>query len=126
MPSWEDLSRESFHAAQELRGLSLFRSSVNRSYYAAYTAATSVVNPPRQGYRLGRGNPSHEQLPGLIRNLGSLQIEIRRAVNRCIRRLRNARIYADYLPGMTVDEPLAIHCIRDAKSVRIFLGLNEQ
>jgi hypothetical protein len=87
---------------------------VSRSYYAAYCALTSRL--------VGRGitfahqwnNPSHEQLPALVRNGLSLPPNTRRAFNRAIRRLRTARENADYRPGVRVDRADALAAVHDA------------
>jgi uncharacterized protein (UPF0332 family) len=112
--TWRELSLDSLEAAQKLLAEGHFRSSVSRSYYAAYCALTGRLI--RRGVLFARGwrNPSHEQLPAVVRNGLALPPNTRRAFNRAIRRLRTARENADYRPGIQVNRADAIAAVHDA------------
>jgi uncharacterized protein (UPF0332 family) len=114
VPTWRELSLDSLLAAQVLLAAGHLRSSVSRSYYAAYCAISSEL--ARRGVSFARGwaNPSHEQLPALVRNALVLSPNTRRQLNQAIRRLRTARENADYRPGVLVDRADAIAAVRDA------------
>jgi uncharacterized protein (UPF0332 family) len=73
-----------------------WRSSVSRSYYAAYCAVTSDL--VARGVRFGRGwhNPPHEHLLHLLTHNLTLPQDVRRRLSRRMRALRHAREDADY------------------------------
>lgn len=79
---WRLVSLNSRKAAQHLLVTDCHRSSISRSYYAAYAAVTSALI--RQGITLGHGgsNPGHAGLPALIvNNLSSLPLTARFDLN---------------------------------------------
>jgi uncharacterized protein (UPF0332 family) len=104
-------SAERLFLAQDHRG------SVNRSYYAAYQAATSLSVARGDDFAQGRNNPSHDQLPELIRNNGDLPVVTRRRVSRLLGGLRHAREDADYRPGVTVDRTTALDSLHQSAAV---------
>jgi uncharacterized protein (UPF0332 family) len=96
---WLELSLEAERAARRLLNEKMWRSSVNRSYYSVYAAATGRLSPKkRREFKKNRGNPSHEQLPGQILNEGEIPLVVRRKVSETLRVLCKARIDADYRP----------------------------
>ena len=117
MPTWKELSDGSLSAAKHLNAAGHYRSSVSRSYYAAYCSLTSAL--AELGVTFGRGwnNPPHEQLPRLVR--GNLQIPDwqKRQINEALRRLRYHREDADYRPARDVDQSVARDCLRDASMI---------
>jgi len=115
--TWEEMSVGRVRAAKALLDGGIYRDSVNRSYYAAYCAATSAVAGRTITFGFGRQNPSHEQLPRLILNLGHISITKRRRIGALLRVLRNARVYADYRPRYAVNRSHALDSIRDASAV---------
>lgn len=121
--TWQELSLECLRAAKMLAGEGYWRSSVNRSYYAAYCAVTSEL--VARGVRFARGwnNPPHEQLLNLITHNLSLPLNVRRRLRKFIRLLRHAREDADYRPGASVDRATALNCIRSAVLVLRDLGV---
>ncbi|MFQ6042163.1 MAG: HEPN domain-containing protein [Candidatus Poribacteria bacterium] len=123
MATWQELSLECLRAAKMLAGEGYWRSSVNRSYYAAYCAVTSEL--VARGVRFARGwnNPPHEQLLNLITHNLSLPLNVRRRLRKFIRLLRHAREDADYRPGASVDRATALNCIRSAVLVLRDLGV---
>ena len=117
MATWEEMSRDSIVAARELMTAGRIRSSVSRSYYAAYAALTGALI--RRGVQFGRGgnNPPHEQLPRLIlANLSQPEFR-RRQLAAALRRLREARVAADYMPAPEVDASQARDALRDASGI---------
>jgi len=111
--TWQELSLECLWAAKMLAGEGYWRSSINRSYYAAYCAVTSEL--VARGIRFARGwnNPPHDQLLNLIAHTLTLPPNVRRRLRKLIRILRHAREDADYRPGISVDRTMALDCIRD-------------
>jgi len=104
-----------------------FRSTVNRAYYASYQAATAACVAHGDGglFPHGWNNPSHDQLPSLIRNNGTLESETRRKIARLLRELRTFREDADYRPGRTILRAQALHCVQEATFVLEALGVTD-
>jgi hypothetical protein len=61
-----------------------WRSSVSRSYYAAYCAVTSELVGRGVSFPHGRKNPGHEQLPNLVLHNLTLPMNVRRQLKRWI------------------------------------------
>ena len=125
MATWRELSLDNLESAKALAGEGRVRSSVSRSYYAAYCALTEALIS--RGVRFARGwnNPAREQLAALIsHNLPHSQ-NTRRRLAKLARLLRSAREDADYRPGISIDRPLMLNCIRDAIAVLQDLGVIE-
>ncbi len=123
---WQAISFNSRKAAQRLLESECYRSSISRSYYAAYSAITSVLI--RQGITLGHGgnNPGHAGLPVLVvNNLTFLPLTVRYDLNKALRRLYRARIDADYDPFVKVDEATALAMLRDLNFVYVLLDVKE-
>jgi uncharacterized protein (UPF0332 family) len=114
LATWRELSRDSLRAAQLLLEEGHLRSSVSRAYYAAYCAVSDQLSQRGVSFAHGWNNPSHDQLPALVRNNLALAVNRRRQLSRAIRRLRTAREDADYRPGIAVDRTLALACVHDA------------
>ena len=116
METWKDLSTDSRDAAQHLLTEGRWRSSVSRSYYAAYAAVTAELVARKVTFPLARGNPDHHSLPKNIReDLTRIPITRRRDLSHIILRLRAARIEADYMPVSTVGRDQAVEAMRDMK-----------
>lgn len=75
--TWEEMSLVRLRAAKALVDLGFYRDSISRSYYAAYCAATSAVIGRNVTFAFGRRNPSHDQLPDLLLNTGTLPKAVR-------------------------------------------------
>jgi uncharacterized protein (UPF0332 family) len=118
MATWEEMSHDSFRAAQKLLAEGHLRSSVSRSYYAAYAVVSGELVRRGLTFAHGWNNPSHEQVAALIRNGLALPLNLRYQLNRAIRRLRIVREDADYRPGTTVDRRTALAAIHDANLIR--------
>jgi uncharacterized protein (UPF0332 family) len=117
LATWQELSRESLRAAKRLVGDQCFRSSISRSYYAAYCAVTSELTARGVTFAHGWNNPAHEQVPDLILHNTTLPMNTRRRLRKLLRVLREAREDADYRPSVTIDRSLALNCLRDAIAV---------
>ncbi len=115
MTTWKEMSLDCFRAAQVLRTSERWRSCINRSYYAAYGAVTSSF-PPGIAFARGWKNPGHEQLPKLVWERMKSGRE-REQLLRALKFLRRARENADYRPGQTCDEQLAVDCLHYAAYV---------
>ena len=126
MSTWQELSLDCLQAAKMLADTEHWRSSVNRSYYAAYCAVTSKLVARRVSFAHGWNNPAHEQLPNLILHNLTLPMNTRRRLKQLILFLREARENADYRPGITVDRATARDCIRDAETVLKYLEVQDE
>jgi uncharacterized protein (UPF0332 family) len=111
------MSLDALEAAQALLEAGHTRSSISRAYYAAYCGLAEELSRRRVRFARGWNNPAHEQLPELIRNGLTLPVDVRRRMNRAMRRLRTSRENADYRPGVTVDRSDAVAAIHDATSI---------
>jgi len=102
---WKRTALVTLETAKSFRDHPDSRSCVSRIYYAAYQAATAVclAHGDADRFPSGRNNPSHEQLPDLVRNNGDLPLSARQEVSRILRTLQRSRVDADYRPGQTVD-----------------------
>jgi len=108
MASWLDLAQDNLAAAQELLDTGRFRSSVSRSYYAAYCAAAHLLRG-KVSYPRGRGNPAHEVIPSYLEsNLGRLSRTSRQQVRTDYSVLYKARVDADYRPWLSCDRDIAL------------------
>ncbi len=120
---WQASSFNSRKAAQKLLEAECYRSSISRSYYAAYSAITSALI--RQGITLGHGgnNPGHAGLPiYVLNNLTLLPLVTRFEVNKALRRLYRARAEADYVAAAIVDRYAATKMLRDLNRILQLLG----
>lgn len=117
MASWLELSADSRRAAQALFERGHYRSSVSRSYYAAYAAASYLLEG-KVAYPQGRHNAPNERVPSYIRNhLSTLDKDRRRSAAKTMGILWKARVEADYKPGVTCDRAIALNIIRDCDRV---------
>ncbi len=124
---WQAISLNSRKAAQHLLEAECYRSSVSRSYYAAYSAITAALI--RQGITLAYAgnNPSHLSLPALVvNNLTFLPLTVRFELNKSLRRLYAARISADYDSAADVGQTAALAMLRDLNRVLTLLGIKEE
>ncbi len=102
---WKQTALLTFATAKQLRDRNDYRSCVSRAYYAAYQAVTAVciAHGDAVNFPPGRNNPSHEQLPDLIRTNSDLTMNTRRILRKILRELRHLREDADYRVGRTVN-----------------------
>lgn len=122
--TWEDLAREHLSSAEILLGVGRWRGVVSRAYYATYCAVVwkALLRGPIT-FATGYQNPSHEAIPGLIRNRCLPPgVATDNVVDACIL-LRYFRIDADYKPHRPIDARVAFDTLREAKAVLAALGL---
>lgn len=100
---WHDRSRIALYSARRLFDAGDWYGCANRLYYAAFQAVTGVCVERGDAFANSWGNPSHEQVPELVRKMGHLSLSTRRQIVSDLKYLRNAREDADYRPGRTVD-----------------------
>jgi uncharacterized protein (UPF0332 family) len=126
LATWIEMSRDSLQAAKALLKEGRLRSSISRSYYAAYCAVTRDLVERGVGFAHGWQNPAHEQLPGLVLHNTDWTRNLRDEINKAIRRLRDAREDADYRPGAWIDRRVAVNALRDADFVAQRLGVYDE
>jgi uncharacterized protein (UPF0332 family) len=117
LATWEELSQDSLRAAKLLASQGHLRSSVSRSYYAAYCAIASAATKRGMSFPHGWNNPSHEQLTNIVTDHLLLPRWTRRRMISRLRLLRRAREDADYRPGAPVDADVARDCLQIASSI---------
>ncbi len=120
MATWLEIGLDSFYAAQSLYEQKRYRSSVSRSYYAAFSVVTHHLT--KAGARFGgpQETPAHQAVPKLMKlHLPLPQRQLAGSVS-IIRRLYAARLAADY-QRRTTDEVTAREAIRDAIAVFRYL-----
>ena len=119
-------SSQEFSAAQRLRAAGYYRSSVSRSYYAAFSAATDVLLKSGAVFPAGYECPPHRDVPVLLeRHMGQLGRRRLSEVKSAVRRLYSARLEADYRERTRIDEAIARNALRDACTVLRELGVPE-
>ena len=121
---WESMSKERLGAAKALLDGGFYRDSISRSYYAAYCAATSQVIGRGIVFAQGRRNPSHEQLPDLIANVGDIPVTDRNKIRHLLYVLRQARENADYRPHAFVNRAAALEAIYQATALLAVLEID--
>ncbi|MFI5381233.1 MAG: HEPN domain-containing protein [Tepidisphaerales bacterium] len=124
MPTWNEISLDSFHAAGLLFRAGRWRSCISRYYYGAFGGVTEAIRA--RGYvRPGYETPPHREIPRLIdRHLAHLYPKQRRAMKAAVRRMYDARIVADYRSQRTSDRDVATNVRRDAVEIYRLLGVN--
>ena len=117
MVTWKEISRENLVAAKSLSLDARWRSSVSRSYYAAYASVAGALEG-LASYRKGRFGPSHDQLPKLVMTyLTEMRFYQRARVVKLARRLYRQRIAADYEPPQRVDSEESRIAVQDASAI---------
>ena len=120
MPTWQEIGQDSFTAAQELYDQKRYRSSVSRSYYAAFSVVTHSLT--EAGARFGslQETPAHQAVPKLIKQHLTLPPRQMTSSIAIIRRLYARRLAADY-QRRTTDAVTAREAIRDAVTLFRYL-----
>jgi uncharacterized protein (UPF0332 family) len=115
------MAAESLAASKALLGGGMYRSGVSRAYYAAYSRATAMLlDRGVSVLGMGRTNPTHAQVPLMLRSgLDPTRYGVgaRRDLSRRLRNLRRWREMADYEPGTVVGRDLALLSVREASTV---------
>ncbi len=126
MATWRELSLECRTAAKNLLTDGCFRSSINRSYYAAYAALSSKLEG-KIIYKEGRNNPAHADLSTyILHNLDSLSRATRFELTKAMGRLWKARVIADYVPPTFVDRNIAVNALRDVNTILLALEIEDE
>ncbi len=126
MATWRELSLECRRAAKNLLTEDCLRSSINRSYYAAYAALSSKLEG-KVIYKEGRDNPAHADLPiYILRNLDALSRQTRFGLVKAVGRLWKARVIADYIPATYIDRSIALNALRDANTVLLAMEIQDE
>ena len=124
MATWLDLALDNRAAAQELSGKGHYRSSVSRSYYAAYSAVVHLLSGKRVTYAYGRANPPHEAVAGyMVHSLTRPGRRTRERLAKTFRRLMKARVDADYRPGLSCDLTMAKDALRACYEIFTVTGV---
>jgi uncharacterized protein (UPF0332 family) len=118
METWRQLSEDSLSAAKTLLREGNYRSSVSRSYYAAYYAATNEITRSLTTFPDGWNNPPHEKVPLYIQNNLAMSPVSKKTIKRILGVLRQFRVDADYRPYRLIDAQIARNCIRDAGRIQ--------
>lgn len=123
MATWKEIAIDNLAAADALRGSRRWRSSVSRSYYAAYSAVAGELDG-KATFPHGMKNPPHESLPALVRtHVTMLTPRDRRRLGAILVRLYANRLDADYRPRHTVDEATTLFSLIDATDALKLLGV---
>jgi uncharacterized protein (UPF0332 family) len=123
MAEWRHLAAESAAVARKLAEPGEERSSVSRAYYAAYSRLVAELRSQGMTQFGARANPSHAQLPRLVRgSLARLDDRARREISQALRRLRTRREAADYQPRVAIDATSRREVLRDLRLVERALG----
>jgi len=122
---WRDLAKDHFQSAQTLLFAGHWRSAVSRAYYSSYCGVTwKALQKGPLTFAVGYQNPSHEAIPGLIRNkCVTPGPEANSLIESCVL-LRYFRVEADYKPHISIDEGLARDVLREARLVLSALGVS--
>ena len=116
---WKKRARLSLVGAQTLFDAENWPGCANRAYYAAFQVGTAICleHDDAAQFPNGWNNSTHDQLPDLLRNNGSIEFTARRRLSRLFNSLRDIRETADYRAGRTVDKEAAFLAIQQASSV---------
>ena len=113
------MAERTLASAERLRLDAEARGVANRAYYAVYQAATALCyeHGDESQFPHGWNNPSHDQLPDLIRKNGNLSLWTRRRISQLLNTMRSVREDADYRPGRTVNIEIALEQLQNAATV---------
>ncbi len=125
MATWQEIGQDNIKAAQVLYEQQQFRSSVSRSYYAAFSVITHLLSEAGVRYGGLQETPSHQALPGLMKKHLALAGWQMSAAIAIVRRLYAVRIAADY-QRRTTDAATAREAIRDAAALFRYLGVDDE
>ena len=120
MPNWQEVGIDGLRAAKLLLQEGFWRSTISRSYYAAYAVVTSEIMTrcPTLRFRHGWRNPAHGDLPKYVAQyLKHLPLQTRKHIIANLRDLRIARETADYRPGLSADGQLSRRSVTLASAV---------
>ena len=118
--TWIEIAREQRAAANRLivPDRVFPRAACSRAYYAAYALLASLA-PSGMTFPKGWNNPSHDQLPEIVRSLNRSD---RSDIIEIVNRLRDSRIAADYGVRQSVTAVMARERVRDCAELFQRLG----
>ena len=126
METWSEIAVGNRRAAQRLNEAGYYRSSVSRSYYAAFSAVTRVLVISGAAFPAGYESPPHRDVPALLeRHMQQLGRRKLREVKHAVRRLYSARLEADYRERARIGAAIARNALRDACRVLRELEVSE-
>ena len=98
----------------------------NRAYYAAYhvCVAVCVSHGDADKFPPEWNNPTHDQLPDLLKNNGGFTVSERETIKKHLNSLRSAREDADYRVGRTVERSRARQLIFECEAVFRVVGVS--
>ncbi len=114
---------ENLKAARELYQTQQYRSSVSRSYYAAFSILTEELAALGVDFGEEQETPNHKGLPKLMKLHLLLPNKAKANCIAIIRRLYAARIAADY-QRRTTDQVVARDVLRDTAVLFRFLEVD--
>lgn len=123
MATWQEIGLNSFYAAQTLYEQQRFRSSVSRSYYAAFGVITHHLIEAGATFGGPQETPTHQAVPKLMKQYLALPARQMTSSIAITRRLYAARIVADY-QRRTTDGATAREAIRDSVALFRYLGVD--
>jgi uncharacterized protein (UPF0332 family) len=126
--SWKNVSWDCLQAAQMLRDKHP-RSSISRAYYAAFSAAVSLIWKNRGMPSAGkRETPSHRDMPQLLEQLLRVNgVRIARECKTAMLVLYKDRLTADYQTrtGQSCDSDDAANALRRATFIMHYCGVSK-
>jgi uncharacterized protein (UPF0332 family) len=118
--AWIRAGADALHAAGELQAQGHYRSSVSRSYYAAYSYIAAVlVLKPGMNFQDDREGPEHEPLADHIKNflMRDYTTNALKEMRAGIRVLYDARILADYRPRVAMLNASSLRALKKATAI---------
>jgi hypothetical protein len=123
--TWQDLARDSFAAAMELRRAGRFRSCVSRAYFTGFSLVAGELTSAGVTFAEGREGPEHRRVAELVKsNLPGLKPWRRIELMRLIRVLYRSRLEADYRPVIAFGGKEATDSVIRAARVFHLLGVH--
>lgn len=117
MATWAEMSRDALKSAEILFSIGQYRSSISRSYYAVYCAATYEITKNTTKFTRNWNNPPHNEIPGYLRQLKGRPEFTTRDMRKKFNAMRKHRVDADYFPSRTVDKQIAEYCRYTARQI---------
>lgn len=118
--NWRLVAENALSAANDLAYAGHPRSSVSRSYYAAYAfLAEALVVQASVGFQGDREGPEHEPLADLVRDhlRRSFSFTVGKQIRSDIRALYGFRLQADYRPRAVVRGEMAVAALQKATAI---------
>ena len=116
---WQRIGDEVLRDANLLRNQGSYRSSVSRSYYAAYSyLASALVQEQSVTFKIDREGPEHDLSDMVAKHLHNyFSIKVLPDVRLGIKTLYEMRLVADYKPRASVRREIAIEALQLATTI---------